>query len=99
MWTATCAGRPALSLSTRVFVDAATGWTDWITHTVSPATLTHDAGEVLLVQANFTSDGFDSAILDAIQVTYETSTDLYLPLLIRGDCDAARRSTSFGLRV
>ena len=85
VWTATVPANTALSLSTRVFINAAIGWTDWITHTVSPATLTHDAGEVLLVQANFTSDGFDSAILDAIQVTYESSSYLYLPLLIRGD--------------
>ena len=85
VWTATVPANTGLSLLTRVYVDAATGWSDWITHTVSPVTLTHGEGEILQVQANFTSDGFGTPTLDGIQATYESSVALYLPLLMRSN--------------
>ncbi len=82
-WTATVPGSTSLSVLSRVYVDTTTGWTDWITHTTSPVSLTHPAGEAIQIKAAFTSPGVNTPELEAIELTYEESVYLYLPVMLK----------------
>lgn len=82
-WTATVPGSTSLAIASRVYVDTSTGWTEWITHTTSPATLTHPDGEAIQIKAAFTSAGVNTPELDAFEVTYEESVYLYLPVMLK----------------
>ncbi len=85
VWTSTVPADTGLTLASRVLVDPSTGWSEWVTHTLSGVTLTHPAGQAIQVRAVFTSTGSDTATLDAIRIGYERSYSVYLPVVNRDE--------------
>jgi hypothetical protein len=86
-WTATISPNTGLQLATRVMTGTDAGWTDWVVHRASGESLPHPDGRQLQYRATFTSSAppapNDTAVLEEVVISYQSSARVYLPLVIR----------------